>query len=359
MEQVDRCRKEDIPTIAKLHLRVYGNSGHKSTEQLESHYEMFLFANPWCDKEIPSLVFRSKEGRVDGFIGVVVRKMIYNGKLIRMAVPHDLMVAPDCGSPMAAILLIRKLLSGPQELVMGSANDSSKKLMEAMGVSTSYAYSMNWLSVLRPCSFMRDKLEAKRRWAAALLSVCVGVDVLVSKARRASARALLKKYSGEEMDAQSLLHCVKELSKGYALYPDYSAEEIEWLWSYLGSTNQRGFLQGIQVRDKTGSCVGAYLYYFNTKKSLEIMFLGARDGSAQIVFRHLLDHASSLGAIRAEGRVEPRFVQSISDSGCFLKHRFWAILDAKNPEILNTINRGDALFSALDGEFVFHSPDDL
>ena len=92
---------------------------------------------------------------------------------------------------------------------------------------------------------------------------------------------------------------------------------------------------------------------------MEVMLLWAHGDSSDVVFGHLLDHALDLGVLRVEGRIEPQFLQSISNHNCLVKRRSWAIVHAGDPEILNVINRGDAMLSAIDAELWFRSPGDL
>ena len=159
MSQVDRCVKEDIPAVARIHMKTFASKDEEPTEGLKTYYRTTFFDNPFCDPELPSLVFRSKEGKVEGFVGVITRRMNFKGKSIRVAIPHRLMVDPDCSSPMAAMKIIKRFLAGPQDLVLGDgANDLGRKFMEGMGAGTAYVYSMSWLFTLRPGSYIRSIL---------------------------------------------------------------------------------------------------------------------------------------------------------------------------------------------------------
>ncbi len=362
MEQVDRCRKEDIPAVARLHLKVYGNPTDEPSESLESYYEMVVCGNPWCDEEIPSLVYRSEAGDIEGFIGVIVRRVTFNGKSLRMAVPHRLMVAPDCRSSMAAMQIVRRFFDGAQDFSFGdAANDQARKLMEALGATTSYLYSMNWMSLLRPCSYMGSALEKKYPRLKPLVAVfqpaCFLVDSILCKMRRKSIRSgQLQRCVTSGIDSQSLLLCITDFSSRSHLHPEYNETDIQWLWNFLSSNVLRGQLQGFEVCNERGDRIGVCLYYLNAKKAMEVMLLRAREDSADMVFNQLLDRALDLGVINVEGRIEPRFLQSISDNNCLFKRRSWAFVQGRDDEVLNAINRGDAMLSAMDAELWLSSP---
>lgn len=363
MDQVEHCLKGDIPGIAKLHLKVYGNPNDEPSKDLLSYYETVLFSNPWCDEEIPPLVFRSKDGIIEGLLGVLVHRMNYNGKSIRMAVPHSLMMAPDCSSPMAVVQMIRKFFEGPQDLVIGDgANDQARKLMEAMGAMTSYLYSMHWLCLLRPCSYMGSALKKKRglQFLSALLRPTGFVlDALANKVGRNRTRPQCsQKCTAVELDSQSLQSCISEFTKRSPLYPEYKSSDIQWFWSFLQSNTQRGRSQGFEVHNEKGQRIGYYLYFLKAKKFMEVVTFWAREDSTDVVFSHLMDHAFRQGVLSVEGRMEPRFLQAISDHNCLIKHRRWTIEYSKTPEILDVLNRGDAMLTPMEGELWVHSLSD-
>ncbi len=364
MDQVDCCQKADIPAVAVIHQKTFGTASVEPSEGLKTYYETIIFNNPWVEEDLPSLVFRSKEGKVEGFLGIVTRRMNYKGKTIRVAIPHRLMVAPDCSSPMAAVKIIKRFLSGPQDLVLGDgANDLGRKFMEGMGATTSYLYSMDWLCLLRPCSYMRDvvgKYRGLKFLAGVSWPVCSLLDSIANKILNSPARS---KKPGDctaiEMDGQSLLSCIMEFSKQSPLHPEYNEGDFEWLWNFLKSNTHRGQLQGFEVHNDKGKRIGAYLYYLKSKKLIEVMLLLARRDSADTVFKLLLNHAIDLGAICLRGRMEPKFLQCFWHNNCLIKRGSWAVVHARDPEILNVINRGDAMLSALEGELWLRSPRDI
>jgi len=361
MELVDRCLKEDIPAIAEIHTKVFGTAGDEPSEGLRSYYETVFLDSPWHDDELPSLVYRSEKGEVLGFLGVIARRMSFNGRSIRVAVPHRLMVAPDCSSPLAAMKMIKKFLAGPHDLVLGDgANDLGKKFMEGMGASISCLYSMNWLRPLRPFSYMRHilgKCRGLKSLAAVSWPMCLLLDSLARRIPGSPLRTVqTDDCTAIEIDSQSLLSCIREFSKQRALRPEYDADHMKWLWDFLKSNTQRGQLQGFEVRNQKDKRIGVYLYYLKSTRLAEVMLLSARDDSTDTVLKHLLNRASQSGAICVYGRVEPRFLQSFWDNNCLIKRGSWAVVHARDPEILNVINRGDASLSMLEGELWLASP---
>jgi hypothetical protein len=331
---------------------------------LKSYYTEVFFHNPWYDEQLPSLVYRCDKGKVTGFVGVIPRLMSVNGSTVKVAVAHRLMVDPQGGTPLAAVKLVKRFFSGPQDLSLADgANDLGRKFWEGMGGSTAYIYSMNWIRPLKPCRYAMSLLkENKYIRPVAVISwpLCYLADALASAAR--SSPFCLQppdNHTAVEIDEQLLLRCIAELSQDCCLRPEYDIEAVKWLWDFLKSNKHRGELKGAAVYNTNNMLTGAYLYYLNQREICEVMLLAARNDSRDDVLRHLLSRASKDGAVCVVGRFEPKFTHSFWTEQCLVKRGSWALVKAKDAELLNIINRGDAHISPLEGELWLRSPRDI
>jgi hypothetical protein len=188
---------------------------------------------------------------------------------------------------------------------------------------------------------------------AVVSPVCFLIDSIACKFRRKSILSKGAEWGNSlQIDIHVLLSYVKDFSSRTPLRPDYDAGDIEFLESYLNRKSRSSKSMAYEVLNEKGDRVGIYLYRLSGKKHMEVMLLLARDDSSSVVFNNLLNHALDHGVTSLEGRMAPWLLQSMSDNNCLVKCRSWAVFGAKDPEILNVINRGDALFSVLDGEFV-------
>jgi hypothetical protein len=60
------------------------------------------------------------------------------------------------------------------------------------------------------------------------------------------------------------------------------------------------------------------------------------------------------GAFVVHGRLDPRFMQTLSDKYCLFHRRGpWMLINARQPELLQSFYTGAAGFSRLDGEWSF------
>lgn len=363
MAQVSKCTEEDVSAVADLHVKVFYQTNESSTEQLKCYYKDVFFNNPWYDDTLPSLVYRTKQGKIVGFLGVIPRQMILNGTPIRVAIAHRLMVAPDSNSPLAALKMLKGFFSYSYDLaVSDGANDIGKKLWEGMGGSTAYLYSMNWIRPLRPCSYAISLLGKKRGIrpvTITLLPICHLVDAFAARVMR----SLLRPVSSHnciaaEIDEELLLTCIIEFSKGVSLCPQYDSRSLKWLLNFLRSNKHRGTLKGYAVRNNKSQLIGAFLYYLNPRKIMEVMLLTSREGTQSEVLEYIIYHAWNEGAVSLFGRLEPKFLGAFWSSNCLIKRGSWALVHAKDPQLLNIINRGDVFLSTLEGELWLRSPKD-
>jgi hypothetical protein len=359
MGQVDICTEEDVSAVAELHSKVKFVYDVPDSAGLREYYRSVFFHNPWHDDKFPSFVCRIG-GKVIGFIGVVSRQMRFKGELITVAVSHRLMVDPDGGCPLAASQLVRRFLSGPQDLSFSDgANDMGRKFCEGMGGSTSLIYSMNWIRPLQPCSYaihILSKQKEKATVSAILSPVARLVDMLGAAALVKP--SLLSDHTSIEADDDMLLSCVSEFSKSYMLCPEYNRDSWKWLMQFLRSNTNRGLFRAFAVYKGAKELVGAYAYYLNTRRIGEVILLLAREDSRGQVLRHLLAEARKKNAVCLWGRMEPRLLNCFGDNKCLFKRGSWALINTKRPEIADVINRGDAYLTALEGELWLRSPSD-
>jgi hypothetical protein len=80
--------------------------------------------------------------------------------------------------------------------------------------------------------------------------------------------------------------------------------------------------------------------------------LVASPSSIDRVLDHLFARAWQEGAVAVSGRIEPRFMQSLSDQHCVFHQRGPSIvIHSRRPELVRALESGRACFSRLDGEW--------
>jgi hypothetical protein len=339
----------DIPAVARLFSRVYPGAHWVSHSECEAYFHQIFFANPWFDPQLPSWV--AHEGsRIVGFIGVLARPMRYRGRPLRAAVVSQLMVDQERPHGTAAALLLRKALAGPQALTISDgANDASRRMWEALGGLNSALYSLQWRRLLRPAQYALERIAGRAR-AAALLAKPIAV---IADAYGAQRRTLRRPVAlrEEPLDAAALLDGLRGAAACVAVAPEYDCASLEWILAQARAKRRHGELQSALLRAAGGEIGGWFLYYLNGGTS-RVLQVHAREGSEHAVLDHLFHHAWARGAAALEGRMEPRLARALGERhSLFLSTSVYALLHARDPEVLAALARGDAFFSRLEGEW--------
>jgi hypothetical protein len=342
----------DLSQIVDLYLKVFPLVRQYSRERLFDRFRRVLLQNPWYNPSIPSLVYE-KNGKVCGFLGVVVRPMFLGAEVIHVATSNHFMVDPSARSSMAGLELLNNLFAGSQDLTIAESGDDSRKLWEALGGRTSFARSLFWTRLLRPTRYALYQL--RQRHAPQVLAwiagpVCGAFDTLAARVRQ-SPLYQAPMGPGEETSAKGLVNCFSQFHKRNSLYPCYDEYSLSWLLSLLAKKGKFGALSCVIVTGNKGEIIGWYIYYLNSGAVSTVLHIDAAPGRLDQVFRHLCYHAWRRGSIALTGRVEPRFTQMFCRNRCFLHWRSWMLVHSRNPRILSAFDGGASIFTALEGEW--------
>lgn len=340
----------DIPAVAQLFSRVYPEKRWTSAAECEAYFHNIFFANPWVTPQLPSWV--AMEGaRAVGFIGVVPRPMRLRGRALQAAVVTQLMVESEKRHGVVAAQLLRKALAGAQTLTISDgANESSRRMWEALGGLTSTLYSLQWRRLLRPAQSALQRASSPHGRAAALLATPVAV---LADAYAAHYHAL-RRPSGlidEALDSAALTEGLDGAARHVALSPRYDAASLDWLLDQVRAKRRHGELQARLLREAGGGIAGWFLYYLNGSMS-KVLQVHAREGAERAVLDHLFQHAWRRGAAAIEGRMEPRLARMLGQRHClFHSTSAFALIQSRDAEVLGALARGDAFFSRLEGEW--------
>jgi len=348
--------ERDIPAVAALFARVY--PGHRWSSQAEctSYFHEMLFRNPWRDLELPSWV-AEEDGRISACYAVVPRPMLFRGRRIRVAVGCQFMVDPDRRSSLTALQLAKACLSGPQDLTLADgATEEVRRGWLGIGGTAPLLYSLHWTRPLRPARFLLSLLEERAELPPLLTHAArpMGAlaDTLVTRLRPNRFLREDTELTESELDPATMLAHLPEVLRGYALQPEYEASSLAWLLGQAAFKTHQGTLVSRAVRDRGRRLIGWYLYYLQSGGVSEVVQIAALDGSFDRVLKRLLADAWRHGTAAVRGRLDPRFVQELSNRHCWMRtDGTWTLVHSRHPEVVAAINRGDAFISRLEGEW--------
>jgi RimJ/RimL family protein N-acetyltransferase len=351
--------EKDIPQIASLYWTVLRERKGPPPPAVQSFLHELYFTNPWIDSNIPSLVYDDK-GKIAGFLGVVPRKMSLRGEPVRIAYGGNFVVHPEFRNTLAGLHLLRTYMAGSQDLSQtDSANDVSRALLERLGFSTILPLSVHWVRLLRPAhsairavtSLSESALVSSLAFLSApFLSMA---DTLATRLSSSPFRQREPELKATELDVETLLDCLNQFRNGYALWPEYDAQSLTWLLSFMERMKGHGkTLRRLALRDNGGQVVGWYVYYLTPGGFAEVAQIGGARRSLKAVLDHLFYDAWRHDAIALHGTLDSRLMAEFSEKNCFFTCRGgWTVAYARKPSFLELLNTGEAFLSRLDGEW--------
>lgn len=134
--------------------------------------------------------------------------------------------------------------------------------------------------------------------------------------------------------------------------PAYDASSVRWVLERARRHVDHGDVRALVVRDDAQAITGWFVYYARRGRAGEVLQIGAEPRQHRQVIDHLLDDAWEQGVTLLSGRLEPAFAPQLSENGCLLYRRgYWTLAHSKRPEVCHALQRGDAFFTRLEGEW--------
>lgn len=348
----------DIPQVATLHRKVFRTADRADSDPRTYHayFRRVFLDTPASDIEIPSLVYEDGDGKVLGFLGVVPRRMTVNGQHFRAAISSQFIVDPACRAGFVAVGLAKAFLNGRQDLsISDEASDISRKIWEGLGGTTSLWHSMRWTRPLRPArfalSFLRERYGMAPFAAAAEPFARLSDAIAARLARGRLYQDLPESSRQDELCETVFLSLLPGFAGDRNLRMEYDARTYRWLIDLARQRRAGGHLCTAIVR-KTHTVMGWYVFHIGSDRTADVLQIAADPSTMPYVLDHLFAHAAKEGAIALAGRLEPRFLQSLSDKHCVFHLRGpWVLVNAKRPDLLRSFQAGDTFFSRFDGEW--------
>jgi hypothetical protein len=224
-----------------------------------------------------------------------------------------------------------------------------------IGGTAPLLYSLHWTRPLRPARHLLSLLEGGSAFPSALTLAARPLAALADAvATRLRPNRFLREeteFAENALDPATILAHLPEVLDGNALQPVYDARSLAWLLDQTRRKKRHGELRARAVRDG-GRLIGWYLYYVLKGGVSEVLQIAARVGSFEPVLRRLLADAWRNGAAAVRGRLDPRYVQELSDRHCWLRREgTWTLVHSRHADVMAAIEQGKAFLSRLEGEW--------
>jgi hypothetical protein len=344
----------DISQVAALHQQAFGVA---ASPDIDSRYQTYFadkFIEPARKGALPSLVFEDVDGKIAGFIGVATRWFVFGGRRIRAAVSTQFIVDPKARSRLIAVALLREFLNGPQNLSFtDEANETSRRLWEKLGGSTSALYSLHWIAPLRPTNLLLSKSRSRLGALASLAEPAADlIDSITSFLPLGGKGGPSADLQVEALDSHKLANLMSESLDEVLLRPEYDVSSLGQIMEDAAQPKEDWSLQQVLLRSPDGRVAGWFLYSLNRRRAAEALQVGYRNGLRAEVIAHLFNHARSQGAASLAGRFEPHLSKALANHVCLLYRReYFMLVHSRDPQVLDAIHSGKAFISRLDGEW--------
>jgi hypothetical protein len=353
MGLIRALRREDIPQVADLYELVTRSGSAVAPPGLAGYFERILLGHPWVDPEIPSLVYLDEHGQVAGFIGSHVRHMAFKGRRIRAALSGQLVSHPAVRGRAVGTLLLRKYLSGPQDLTLTSAGGETTRIWRALGGSIAHLNSISWMRALhwRAAGELALDRAGGATWAPVVRPVLSLGQAVADRIPATSLRVPEPPTRAELLTPRALLDQLPPVSDHLLLRPDYDEAFLKWLFQEMAEVTALGNLTRSLIRDQRDRVLGWYVSYFKEGGIGQVMQIAAQERDIGAVIDHLFHEARRAGVAILSGQLEPPLFEPLSQRRCVL-HRLSGnvLVHSRDPEIAGSVLLGQALLTRMDGE---------
>jgi hypothetical protein len=347
-------RRGDLAEAAALFTDVMEMPAGASAD-VAAFFARAFFDCPWADPEIAPLVAcDDATNRIVGMIGAETRRVCAGDRALRVACLGHLAVAPEARQGAAGVMLLRRALSGPQDVtVTDTASELVERIWTRLGGWRVELKAVHWVRVSRPWS-VAARLAAPRirrpRARTAVRTVAAGLDDATAKAAQTILEPPAVATTAESLTPELLLEHLPTVTSGLDVRPDYDLAFLDWLFAEMPRAPGRGSPIAHLVRDERGRALGWYVYYLRPGWRSEVLQVAARDRDLGAVVDHLVWHAHMHGSAVLRGRLEPGLEAPLAQRRCLLWHRGGALVHARDPELgAQVVERG--MLTRLDSDW--------
>jgi hypothetical protein len=358
MGQIRSFVEGDIPRVARLHRTVFKTEERGDASSLDAYHAYFMqvfLESPLRADNLSSLVYE-EDDRIVGFLGVVPRRMTMSGHRFQAAIGSQFVVDPATAFGSVAVRLARTFLDGPQDLsISDEASDIARKIWEGLGGKTALLRSIHWVRPLRPATLAVATATRRPRLAPlalALVPIATMVDAMATRITDSHFRQSKPEgSSAEDLTEQAVLSYLSAVEPTHSLHVEYDEATLHWLLERARQRKSPGSLHAAVVR--TGRrIIGWYLYHLDRQRVANVLHIDAEHAAIREVLDHLFYQTATNGAIAATGRLEPRYLQALSDTYCLFHRRGpWVLLSTRVADLVRSFETDDAMFSRFEGEW--------
>ena len=281
--------------------------------------------------------------------------MLFEGRPVVAAVCSQFLVdRSERGQ--TGLQLLKHCFAGEHDLtVTDESGDNTRKLWEWCGARTSIPFSLHWVRPLRPFQTaitVAGAVTARTRTWDRIAPLARALDAGLEKLAPYRLVPPQPRGTSAELSESGLASCAGQFGRTRSLMPVYDEASIHWLLQRATHGAGCGQCRKLAIRDESGQTVGYAVYCITKNGAGEVLQIAAKTRFEPLVLDHLLRDAWTHKVTALFGRLEPSFVPQLSERGWLVYRRgSWTLVHSRSARISEAFERGDALFTRLDGEW--------
>lgn len=360
MAGIRPLRPEDIGELAQLFQNTFRDPSLAPPPTLVEYLRRLYLEMPGFEPEVQSLVHEDDAGAITGFIGVNVLRMQYGERTLHAAICGPFMVKDRETDPMTGARLLKAFLAGPQDLSLSElANEVSTRMWSSLRGVTLPSYSLDWIRILRPASFMVDVAGGVVKPLRLAAPLARGFDRLFcgrmtpDRLRWAGVPAVWPLPSGlsvSRIDRVQFATLFEPLTRHYSLRPDWREQQFAAILTDAERKSDYGEAVFCQVATPSGAVVGAFLYHLKPGGVARVLQLLARPGQAGAVIDCLIGDAASRGAVGLRGRIQPALMEAMLGRRIGFTHLVSTVVHSRDASLVEACRNGGIFYNGLAGE---------
>ena len=341
----------DIPQVVQL---VAAMTESRSERELARFLEQALFAQPWADPEIPSLVYVDG-GEILGTIAASLRRARFDGRPIRMVCSSFFYTHPSVRGRGVGPQLLRALLAGPQDITIADrATETVRLLWESFGGRVSDLGCLSFVRIFRPWRLGAERLAGKRPQTPlmnSLARITVPLDFATNRVARSLLEPSVPKGDVEALTPSTMMENLTAVIASVRFRLDYDEAYLEWLYGQLDELADHERL--CEIVRRNGRPIGWYIALSQPGGLYRVLQIAAQPRETKAILEHLFHRAWERGATAVVGRLERNLVPALH---CLRGPIAYTqtermLIHARDRELVDAVLSGDRCLTRLDGEW--------
>jgi hypothetical protein len=351
MATIRPATRADLPAAVELlHAHL---PGWPAGDGLLDFLSATLIDHPWADEELPSLVATADDGAIVGFIGSQVRRLRLGDRELRGVCPSHLVVAEESRAGAAGVLLLRRLLTGGQDLTFSDqATNVVTRIWRALGGYVDHARSCDWMLLLRPGRWLGGNTVSAFRGGLTRESVPVAALPFQAAGRRILKRdipELSPEVTGMDATAAAILEYLPELTRDARLRVAYDESHLEHLFAQIDAFFPSPLVRRVVCRDDQP--IGWYAYVLRPGDTSRVLNLTMLENEGDAVLAELVDHARANGSTALAGRLEPHLAWPLRRRLAVMGLARQPVIHTHDLELRALLATSSSLLTQLDSEW--------